>query len=155
LVQEFTHEDGLEAGAWDTRFARVLAKAVVDTSAVAVVAADGPDGGVVHENIETFVCAERIGTWQPSSGGWGAGWSGGIADAGDRGVVGEKVVVEFRRKVCEVEVQPSGYSVFVARAVDPRAPRGGSNDGRAWGCGLPSGSSQRLRKHLHTCRSPD
>ena len=118
-MQDFTDEVALEAGGWDARFARVLAKAVVGTAAVAVIDANGADGGVTYENTETFTWTERGGwTSQISGGGYGLGCSNGIAYSCGRAPAAEKVVVEWRGEPNEVEVQPNGYWLFAIASDD-------------------------------------
>ena len=115
-MDEFTDEIAL-AG-WDPRFARVLAKAVANGVAVAIIDANGADGGQVYENTDLYSWDE--GGWcdWSSSGGLGGGWgstgSGGIAYAAGEGEPGEEVLVEFRGERHRVQVQPSGYWVFAA-----------------------------------------
>ena len=124
VVDEFTDDVALEAGEWDQR-SRVLAKAVVGPVAVAVIDANGADGGVTYENTETFSWDEHEGwTWQISSGGYGSGWNNGIAYACGPARADELVVVEFRHERHSVDVQPSGYWLFAAASKTTKAFRG-------------------------------
>jgi len=53
-MDEFTDEAALGGGGWDRRFSRVLAKAVVGTSAVAIIDSNGAQGDRVYENVDTY-----------------------------------------------------------------------------------------------------
>jgi hypothetical protein len=119
-MDEFTDQAALVAGGWDPRFARVLAEAVVGASAVAIIDANGAQGGLVYENIDSY-------TWEPGSGwdGWirsgglSSGWPGGVAYASGSGTPGDSVVIDFEGEHHRVDVQPSGYWLFAAPGEDP------------------------------------
>jgi hypothetical protein len=114
-VQDFDDDAALEAGGWDRRFARVLAKSSFGPWAVAIIDANGASGGRTYENMETYNWDEECGwRWSFSSGGYGAGATDGIAYASGRAELNEDVVVEFRGERHHVAVEPSGYWIFAA-----------------------------------------
>jgi hypothetical protein len=85
-VDEFTDELALADGGWDRRFARVLAKAVLGDRAVAIIDSNGAHGGApVYENTDVDRWdPQSEWTWTVSGGGYGSGWSDGMAYASER-----------------------------------------------------------------------
>jgi hypothetical protein len=120
-MHEFTDEDAIVAGGWDPRFARVLAKVALGSSAIAIIDSNGGQGDQpVYENLDAY-------RWQPgvgwsgwsSSGGLSSGWVGGLAYASGTGTAGESVVVAYRGENHRTEVAPTGYWLVV---IEDRTP---------------------------------
>jgi hypothetical protein len=118
-MDEFSDVVALRAGRWDLRFARVLAKVVIGRSAIAIIDANGADGGLIYEHIEPFMWDDSLG-WESwgGGGGLGSGWTYGIAYAAGEAEADESIVVEFRGVRHEVEVQPNGYWLFAVKSDD-------------------------------------
>jgi hypothetical protein len=114
-VQEIDDDAALDAGGWDRRFARVLAKTSVGPWAVAIIDANGASGDRTYENMETYAWDEESGwRWVSSGGGYGTGETDGLACASGQADLDEDVVVEFRGERHPVVVEPSGYWIFAA-----------------------------------------
>ncbi len=118
-MDEFSDEVALRAGGWNPRFARVLAKVVIGRSAIAIIDANGADGGLIYEHIEPFLWEDGLG-WESwgGGGGLGSGWCYGIAYAAGEAEADTSIVVEFRGVRHDVDVQPTGYWLFAAESDD-------------------------------------
>jgi hypothetical protein len=122
-------EDLLDAGGWDPRFARVLAKAVVGDMAIAILDTNGADGGTTYEDTEVYQWDRQDG-WSSviEHGGAGVGWMVGIVYASDQAPGEGSVIVQFRDQRRHVPVQTDGWWLFAtegdaAEIDDEREPR--------------------------------
>lgn len=113
-MDEFTDDVVLKAGAWDPRFARVLATVVVGNQALAIIDSNGVNGGVVYENIESYRW-DRDDGWceRISSGGLSSGWMDGLSYATGEAEPGQHVTVEFRGERHSVETR--GFGLLAVR----------------------------------------
>jgi hypothetical protein len=120
-VDEFTDDVALDAGGWDRRFARVLAKAAVGAAAIAIIDSNGGGGDApVYENIDAYTWESGVG-WEGwvSSGGLSSGWAGNLAYASGTGTPGQRVVVEYRNQRHHTHVESTGYWLVVIEEPDP------------------------------------
>ena len=122
-MDQFTDEVALQAGGWDPRFSRVLATAVVGSTAIAIIDSNSQDSEVGYENTDSYEWMPGLG-WRgrTSGGGLANGWIDGVVVISGTGLPGDTVLIEFRDEPHQIAVQSSGYWLFAAAGSDDETP---------------------------------
>jgi hypothetical protein len=122
-MEELTDDLIIDVGGWDSRYTRVLARAVVGDLAIVLLDTNVEAGDNIYRYYtEGYAWTSEEGWFSTAGSGPGiptGGWNSGLAYACGHDPDEASVIVEYAGERHTVNVQPNGYWIYATALGDP------------------------------------